>query len=72
MLYPNELASVKLSRAVAGCAGDGVNARPEAWSALKAAKRPTIAHIITNPGQVKQALAAGATGAMVSPSKVHP
>ena len=49
------------------------NARPEAWSAPKADKRPTITHIITNPGQAKQALAAGATGLMVSsPSKVHP
>ena len=49
------------------------NARPEAWSALKAAKRPMIAHIITSPGQAKRALAAGVTGLMVSsPSKVHP
>ena len=71
MLYPNELASVKLSQW--DVLGMEWNARPEAWSALKAAKRPTIAHIITNPGQAKQALAAGATGLMVSsPSKVHP
>jgi len=71
MLYPNELASVKLSQW--DVLGMEWNARPEAWSALKAAKRPTITHIITNPGQAKQALAAGATGLMVSsPSKVHP
>ncbi len=30
---PNELASVKLA---VGCAGDGVERAPEAWSALKA------------------------------------
>ena len=71
MLYPNELVSVKLSQW--DVLGMEWNARPEAWSALKAAKRPTITHIITNPGQAKQALAAGATGLMVSsPSKVHP
>lgn len=71
MLYPNELASVKLSQW--DVLGMEWNAPSEAWSALKAAKRPTIAHIITSPGQAKRALAAGATGLMVSsPSKVHP
>lgn len=71
MLYPSEVASVKLTGW--DVLGMEWNASAHVWNTLKAARRPTIAHIITNAGQAKQALAKGASGLMSSyPSRVHP
>jgi len=71
MLYPSEVAGARLKQW--DVLGMEWNAGEHVWKTLAAAKKPTIAHIITNAGQVKRALARGATGFMVSyPSRVHP
>ena len=71
MLYPAEVAGARLTQW--DVLGMEWNAEAQVWKTLAAAKRPTIAHIVTNAGQVKRALARGATGLMASyPSRVHP
>lgn len=71
MLYPAEVAGARLAQW--DVLGMEWNAGADVWKTLAAAKKPTIAHIITNAGQVKRALASGASGLMASyPSRVHP
>lgn len=71
MLYPAEVAGARLTQW--DVLGMEWNAEAQVWKTLAAAKRPTIAHIVTNAGQVRRALARGATGLMASyPSRVHP
>lgn len=71
MLYPNEVATSDLSQW--DVIGMEWNAGVDVWNALLAAERPTIAHIIINENQARQALAKGAAGLMAScPSRVHP
>ena len=71
MLYPNEVAGADLSQW--DVLGMEWNAAADVWNALLASGRPTIAHIITNAAQARQALAKGAAGLMASyPSLVHP
>ena len=71
MLYPAEVAGARLTQW--DVLGMEWNAEAQVWKTLAAAKRPTIAHIVTNAGQAKRALARGATGLMASyPSRVHP
>ena len=71
MLYPAEVAAADLSQW--DVVGMEWNASAEAWNRLNASGRPTIAHIITNEAQARQALAKGASGLMASyPSLVHP
>ena len=71
MLYPNEVATSDLSQwDVIGMEWSAV---ADVWNALLASGRPTIAHIIVNDSQARQALARGASGLMASyPSLVHP
>ena len=71
MLYPNEVAAADLSQW--DVIGMEWNAGADVWNRLNASGKPTIAHIITNESQARQALAKGATGLMASwPSIVHP
>ena len=71
MLYPSEVATSDLSQW--DVIGMEWSAGPDVWNRVNAAGRPTIAHIITNESQARQALAKGATGLMASyPSRVHP
>lgn len=71
MLYPSEVATSDLSQW--DVIGMEWSAGPDVWNRVNAAGRPTIAHIITNESQARQALAKGATGLMASwPSTVHP
>lgn len=71
MLYPSEVATPDLSQW--DVIGMEWSAGPDVWNRVNAAGRPTIAHIITNASQARQALAKGATGLMASwPSIVHP
>lgn len=71
MLYPNEVAASDLSQW--DVIGMEWNAGADVWNRLNASGKPTIAHIITNESQARQALAKGATGLMASwPSIVHP
>lgn len=71
MLYPNEVAAADLTQW--DVLGMEWNAAADVWNALLASGRPTIAHIITNAAQARQALAKGAAGLMASyPSLVHP
>lgn len=71
MLYPSEVASSDLSQW--DVIGMEWSAGPDVWNRLNASGKPTIAHIITNESQARQALAKGATGLMASwPSTVHP
>ena len=71
MLYPSEVATSDLSQW--DVIGMEWSAGPDVWNRVNAAGRPTIAHIITNESQARQALAKGATGLMASwPSIVHP
>lgn len=71
MLYPSEVATSDLSQW--DVIGMEWSAGPDVWNRVNAAGRPTIAHIITNESQERQALAKGATGLMASwPSIVHP
>ena len=71
MLYPSEVATSDLSQW--DVIGMEWSAGPDVWNRVNAAGRPTIAHIITNESQARQALAKGAAGLMASwPSIVHP
>ena len=71
MLYPSEVATSDLSQW--DVIGMEWSAGPDVWNRLNASGKPTIAHIITNESQARQALAKGATGLMASwPSTVHP
>lgn len=71
MLYPSEVATSDLSQW--DVIGMEWNAGADVWNRLNASGKPTIAHIITNESQARQALAKGATGLMASwPSIVHP
>lgn len=71
MLYPAEVAASDLTQW--DVIGMEWNAGADVWNALLASGRPTIAHIITNEAQARQALAKGASGLMASyPSLVHP
>ena len=71
MLYPNEVAASDLTRW--DVIGMEWNAGADVWNRMNASGKPTIAHIITNESQARQALAKGATGLMASwPSIVHP
>lgn len=71
MLYPSEVATSGLSQW--DVIGMEWSAGPDVWNRVNAAGRPTIAHIITNESQARQALAKGATGLMASwPSIIHP
>ena len=71
MLYPNEVATSDLSQW--DVIGMEWSAGADIWNALLASGRPTIAHIIVNDSQARQALARGASGLMASyPSLVHP
>lgn len=71
MLYPNEVASSDLTQW--DVIGMEWNAGADVWNRLNASGKPTIAHIITNESQARQALAKGASGLMASwPSTVHP
>ena len=71
MLYPSEVAASDLSKW--DVIGMEWSAGPDVWNRLNASGKPTIAHIITNESQARQALAKGATGLMASwPSTVHP
>lgn len=71
MLYPSEVATSDLSQW--DVIGMEWNAGADVWNALLASGRPTIAHIIVNDSQARQALARGASGLMASyPSLVHP
>ena len=71
MLYPAEVAAADLSQW--DVIGMEWNAGVDVWNTLIASGRPTIAHIITNKEQARQALAKGASGLMASyPSRVHP
>ena len=71
MLYERELDGADLSQW--DVLGLEWNASADAWNGVRAAGRPTIAHIITNQGQAVQAQRLGADGLMASyPSRVHP
>ena len=71
MLYPAEVATSDLSQW--DVIGMEWSAGVDVWNALLASGRPTIAHIIVNENQARQALAKGAAGLMASyPSRVHP
>lgn len=71
MLYPNEVVSSNLTQW--DVIGMEWNAGADVWNALLASGKPTIAHIIVNENQARQALAQGAAGLMASyPSRVHP
>lgn len=71
MLYPSEAATSDLSEW--DVIGMEWNAGADVWNRLNASGKPTIAHIIVNDSQARQALAKGATGLMASyPSLVHP
>ena len=71
MLYPNEVVASDLSQW--DVIGMEWNAGADVWNRLNASGRPTIAHIIVNDSQARQALAKGADGLMASfPSRVHP
>lgn len=71
MLYPSEVATSDMSQW--DVIGMEWNAGAGVWNVLLASGRPTIAHIITNESQARQALAKGASGLMASyPSRVHP
>ena len=71
MLYPAEVPAAKLQQW--DVIGMEWNAGAEVWNRLNASGKPTIAHIIVNDSQARQALAKGATGLMASyPSLVHP
>lgn len=71
MLYPNEVATSDLSQW--DVIGMEWSAGADVWNVLLASGRPTIAHIIVNDSQARQALARGASGLMASyPSLVHP
>lgn len=71
MLYPSEVATSDLTQW--DVIGMEWNAGADVWNRLNASGKPTIAHIITNESQARQALAKGATGLMASwPSTVHP
>lgn len=71
MLYERELDGADLSQW--DVLGLEWNASADAWNGVRAAGRPTIAHIITNQSQAAQALRMGADGLMASyPSRVHP
>lgn len=71
MLYPDEVAASDLSQW--DVIGMEWNAGADVWNRLNASGKPTIAHIIVNDSQARQALAKGATGLMASyPSLVHP
>ena len=71
MLYPNEVATSDLSQW--DVIGMEWSAGADVWNRLNASGKPTIAHIIVNDSQARQALAKGATGLMASyPSLVHP
>lgn len=71
MLYPSEVPTADLTQW--DVLGMEWNAAADVWNALLASGRPTIAHIITNAAQARQALAKGAAGLMASyPSLVHP
>ena len=71
MLYPSEVATSDLSQW--DVIGMEWNAGAGVWNALLASGKPTIAHIIVNEAQARQALAKGASGLMASyPSRVHP
>jgi len=71
MLYPSEVAAADLSQW--DVIGMEWSAGADVWNRLNASGKPTIAHIITNDSQARQALAKGATGLMASwPSIVHP
>ncbi|ACP33566.1 hypothetical protein cauri_1973 [Corynebacterium aurimucosum ATCC 700975] len=71
MVYENELDAADLSRW--DILGLEWNATQAGWDRLKAAGKPTIAHIITSASQARVALDKGADGLMSSvPSTVHP
>ena len=71
MLYPSEVATSDLSQW--DVIGMEWSAGADVWNRLNASGKPTIAHIIVNDSQARQALAKGATGLMASyPSLVHP
>lgn len=71
MLYPSEVPTADLTQW--DVLGMEWNAAADVWNALLASGRPTIAHIITNAAQARQALAKGTAGLMASyPSLVHP
>lgn len=71
MLYPDEVATSDLSQW--DVIGMEWSAGADVWNRLNASDKPTIAHIIVNDSQARQALAKGATGLMASyPSLVHP
>ena len=71
MLYPDEVAASDLSQW--DVIGMEWSAGADVWNRLNASGKPTIAHIIVNDSQARQALAKGATGLMASyPSLVHP
>lgn len=71
MLYPNEVVSSNITQW--DVIGMEWNAGVDVWNALLASGKPTIAHIIVNENQARQALAQGAAGLMASyPSRVHP
>ena len=71
MLYPSEVPTADLTQW--DVLGMEWSAGADVWNRLNATGRPTIAHIITNENQARQALAKGATGLMASyPSRVHP
>ncbi len=71
MLYPNEVATSDLSQW--DVIGMEWSAGADVWNRLNASGKPTIAHIIVNDSQARQALAKGATGLMASyPSLIHP
>ena len=71
MLYERELGVADLSQW--DILGLEWNASADAWNRLRAAGKPTVAHIITNQGQAAQAQRLGADGLMASyPSRIHP
>ena len=71
MLYPAEVATSDLSQW--DVIGMEWSAGVDVWNVLLASGRPTIAHIIVNENQARQALAKGTAGLMASyPSRVHP
>lgn len=71
MLYPAEVPAANLQQW--DVIGMEWNASADVWNRLNASDKPTIAHIITNESQARQALAKGASGLMASyPSRVHP
>lgn len=71
MLYPSEVAGADLNRW--DILGMEYNATQEIWDTLLATGKPTIAHIIVNPGQAATGMSRGAHGLMASvPSVVAP